>query len=237
MCDFFNWLVDPNNINANIFGLITVVLSGLLSWLISALYYRKGNRNALRLNVIFPIKRVIVEPRSWKNYKALEDLLKSYDAKYLTRHEQNMLNKFLAEYKNVCTYNYAYVCAESLFSYFQYKLKQNEVDITPVPVIIEGEIVDYEAPVDALYLRDDLAKVIESFSPEYEDDRILVEKVKALFHLYCKECFVDKEFTYFDDFTFDEVLKQARIRNEWDDKLKGYKKVEDQLMQLSIFKD
>ena len=91
MCDFFNWLVDPNNINANIFGLITVFLSGLLSWLISALDYRKGNRNALRLNVIFPIKRVIVEPRSWKNYKALEDLSKSYDAKYLTRHEQNML--------------------------------------------------------------------------------------------------------------------------------------------------
>lgn len=82
MCDFFRWLFDPQNINANIFGMITVLLSGLTSWIISALYFWKGNRNALRLNVLFPIKRILKETKSWKNYKALEDLSKAYDAKY-----------------------------------------------------------------------------------------------------------------------------------------------------------
>lgn len=148
MCEFFKWLVDPTNINANVFGLITVVLSGLLSWLISALYFRKGNRNALRLNVLFPINRIIKETLSWKNYKELEDLSKAYDAKYLTRHEQTVLNEFLLSYKDICSYSYSYVCAESLYSYFLYKLKQNGIDIQPIPIIIDDEIVDYEEPVD-----------------------------------------------------------------------------------------
>lgn len=43
MCDFFKWLIDPDNINSNIFGFITVLLSGLISWLISAIYFRIGN--------------------------------------------------------------------------------------------------------------------------------------------------------------------------------------------------
>lgn len=237
MCDFFKWLIDPNNVNANVFGLITVVFSGVLSWLISAHYFWKGNRNALRQNVLFPIKRVIKEPRSWKNYKAIEDLSKAYEAKYLTKCEQKLLNQFLLEYKSVCTYNYSYVCAESLFSYFRYKLKQNGIDTTPVPIIIEDEIVDYEEPIDLLYLRDDIVRIIENRSPEYGEDDILVKEVKSLFNDYCKKYFTDKEIAYFDDLTFDEVLKKARIRNEWNEKLANYKKAEEQFVKMRIFND
>ena len=236
MCEFFKWLVAPENINSNIFGMLTVLLSGFISWLISALYFRMGNRNALRLNVLFPIRRILDEPRSWKNYKALEELSKVYDAKYLTKKEQKLLNEFLSAYKTVCTYNYSYVCAESLFSYFHYKLKQNGIDVTPVPIVIEGEIVDYEEPVDLLYLRDDLTRAIENRPPEYEESDILIEEVKALFQAYCKEFFTDKEIIYFDDLTFDEVLKKARIRNEWNEKLAKYKETEQQFIQMSAFK-
>ncbi|MBR5273216.1 MAG: hypothetical protein IKU25_07495 [Clostridia bacterium] len=235
MFDFFKWLVNPNYINSNVFGLLTVVFSGLVSWLISALYFRKGNRNALRLNIIFPIKNILKEPRSWKNYKGLDELSKSYDAKYLTRHEQTLLSQLLSAYKVVCAYNYSYVCAESLFSYFKYKLKQNGIDTQPVPIFIDDEIVDYEEPIDLFYLRDDLARVIENCPSEYEDDA-LVEEVKSLFKAYCKEFFTDKEIVFFNDSTFDEVLKKARIRHEWDEKLANYKEAEKQLFQVRIFK-
>ena len=53
---FFAWIIDQNNINANIFTLITVILSGLISWIISAIFYNKGNRENLKLSVIYPIK-------------------------------------------------------------------------------------------------------------------------------------------------------------------------------------
>lgn len=237
MCDFFQWLVSPENINANIFGMITVLLSGLISWLISALYFRKGNRNALRLNVLFPIKRILKETKSWKNYKALEDLAKAYDAKYLTKREQKLLNQFLSAYKDVCTYSYSSVCAESLFSYFQYKLKQNGIDTKPVPIFINDELVDYEEPIDLLYLRDDLERAIENRPPEYEEDNTLVEEVKSLYKFYCKKYFEDKEILYFDDFTFNEVLMKSSVRNEWKEKLNSYKQAEQKFVQMRIFKE
>ena len=76
MGDFFAWLFTGEHI----FTLVTVLLSGLISWWISAAYFRKGNRNALRLNVLFPIRRIISEPRSWKNYKLIEDASKDHDS-------------------------------------------------------------------------------------------------------------------------------------------------------------
>lgn len=237
MCDFFKWLIDPDNINSNIFGFITVLLSGLISWLISAIYFRIGNRNALRLNVIFPIKRILKEHKSWKNYKAIEDLSKAHDTKYLTKHEQKLLNQFLCAYKNVCTYSYSFVCADSLFSYFCYKLEQNGIDTKPVPIYIDGEIVDFEMPTDLLYLTDDLERIIKNRPPEYEDDDTLVKEVKSLFKIYCTKYFTDKEIIYFDDFTFDEVLKKSRIRNEWDEKLSNYKEIEKKLLSLNLFKE
>lgn len=81
---FFGWLFTCEHI----FTLATVLLSGLISWWISAAYFKKGNRNALRLNVLFPMRRIISEQRSWKNYKILEDTSKAHDAKYLTKRSE-----------------------------------------------------------------------------------------------------------------------------------------------------
>lgn len=50
---FIEWFLS--NWYANCFTIITVVLSGLISLIISAVYYRKGNRNNLRMAVIHPI--------------------------------------------------------------------------------------------------------------------------------------------------------------------------------------
>ena len=48
--------------------------------------------------------------------------------------------------------------------------------------------------------------------------------------------FTDKEIAFFDDSTFDEVLKKARIRLEWNEKFANYKEAEKQLLQVRIFK-
>ena len=44
---FIEWFLS--NWYANYFTIITVVLSGLISLIISAVYYRKGNRNNLMI--------------------------------------------------------------------------------------------------------------------------------------------------------------------------------------------
>ena len=52
MKDFLLWLFTAEHI----FTLVTVILSGLISWAISAEYFKKSNRDALRANVLYPIK-------------------------------------------------------------------------------------------------------------------------------------------------------------------------------------
>ena len=50
---FIDWFVS--NWYSNFFTLITVVLSGIISLIISALYYQKGNRNNLKMAVILSL--------------------------------------------------------------------------------------------------------------------------------------------------------------------------------------
>lgn len=230
---FFAWLFTCEHI----FTLVTVLLSGLISWWISAAYFKKGNRNALRLNVLFPMKRIISEQRSWKNYKILEDTSKAHDAKYLTKKERTALTAFLSAYKSVCSYNYSSVCTESLFSYFCYKLEQNGINTKPVPIEIDGEIVDYDIPTNLLYLRDDLFKIIEDRPYEYDEEGRTTDMIKALFEDYCKRYFSDEKIDYFDDYSLEEVLKKAKIRNEWNEKLSAYKVAEEKFLGLKVFEN
>lgn len=46
--------------------------------------------------------------------------------KYLKSREHPIVDELLSAYQEVCRYKYEYVCAESLQSYFNYKLKKME---------------------------------------------------------------------------------------------------------------
>ena len=72
---FIEWFLS--NWYANCFTIITVVLSGLISLIISAVYYRKGNRNNLKMAVIHPIIRLLQDAYSRKNYDKLNEIRSS----------------------------------------------------------------------------------------------------------------------------------------------------------------
>lgn len=85
MGQFFEWVIDPKNINANIFTLLSVVLSGLVSWIISAAYFSIGNRNTLKSAILHPMRRLLEQPPSWSNYRTLTELTKEHSIKYLQK--------------------------------------------------------------------------------------------------------------------------------------------------------
>ena len=72
MNEYIKWILDPNNINANTFMMISVILSGLVSWGISAIYFSVGNRNNLRASVLYPVRQLIEDmPITWDRYRKL----------------------------------------------------------------------------------------------------------------------------------------------------------------------
>lgn len=233
MDEFFDWLIDQNNINANIFTLITVILSGLISWIISVIFYNKGNRENLKLSVIYPIKDILDEKHSWKNYNKLANIRNSYSTRYLKEEEKEVVNNLLKSYKDVCGYNYDYVCADSLFEYFKNKLKKNGIKINTEPINIEGEQVAYGMPFDLMYMHDDLERIVNINDPQFEAE-VCQHNVVALFNSYCKKYFSHDDITYFDDISFDDVINKSDKSKEWDIRFKKLAEAKKAFQEMKV---
>lgn len=232
---YLKWIFAPENIRVNIFTLISVVLSGVVSWIISAIYFRFGNRNNLKSSVLYPMRTVLSDEPTWQRYKELTSLLKDHNARYLRKSERTTIDRLLSQYKDICRYDYEMVCAESLRSYFDYKLKKNGIDTKPVPVEIDGEIVDFDPPPDMLYFVDDMAKCIHNYPPEYEEERCS-EAVLLFLKQYAKKCYCDEDTRFFDDVSLHEVLRNAKNRTEWDRKLSDYNEAKSNFLSMKALK-
>lgn len=235
MIEYFKWIIEPKNINSNIFTLISVLLSGIVSWVISAAYFYKGNRDNLRISMVYPIQRLLEKRPTWDKYMALTELAKDYSAKYLKNRERIVIDNLLLAYKSVCNYSYESVCAESLFSYFKYKLKKNGIDPSPIPVYIEGELVDVEFPPDMLYMQDELARVVEQYLPEFDTENCEKAIIK-LFDIYTKKCYTDTKIIFFDDSSITNVLKKSKNRKGWNEKFNHYKEAKENFLNMKVVK-
>ena len=222
---FWEWVTDPVNINANIFTLLTVVLSGIISLIISAIYFHIGNRNNLKSSLLHPMKKQLEEPYSRDKYKILEEIYRGYSAKYLKEAEKCVIDTLLSAYKDVCTYNEDMVNTEILFSYFTYKL----------PFVIDDEIISMDFPDGLSSIKGELRDIIRRYSYEDENTSYLEEKISCLFNAYCKEYYyANADITFFDDFSLEKVLEKSRIRNEWDCKLKSMEDAKKAFFALSV---
>ena len=96
ICDYLKWIVDPDYVNANIFTFLSDIASGLISWGISALYFRKGNRDNLKSSVLHPMRRLLDGTCSREKYKELLELSKEYSSKYLKKKEHVVVDELLS---------------------------------------------------------------------------------------------------------------------------------------------
>lgn len=232
--DFIKWFC--NNWYANCFTIITVVLSGIISLAISAVYYRKGNRNNLKMAVIHPIIRLLEEAYTRQNYNILCDISKEYSVRYMSKNEAKKLTLLLSAYKEVSSYNDIYVSANILFSYFEYTLKKNNIEVKPVPFEHEGEIIYYDYPPDLHYLSNDLERLLNKIEPELQPDEVK-EAVIELYEHYCKEYYTSEKIEYFEDYTIKEVMSKSKIRQKWNEKFDDAKKAKEQFLSLKIVRD
>lgn len=228
------WFIS--DIYSNCFTLVTVVLSGLISLIISTVYYKKGNRNNLKMTVMFPIVRVLKENYSRKNYNLLCEISKEYSIRYMNEEENKKLITLLDAYKDISSYNDTHVNAAILFSYFEYKLRKNGIEPKVVPVEYEGEIVYYDYPPDLHYLSYDLEKVLHEYDLEISPNDCK-EVIIRLYSKYCEQYYSSDIIKYFDDYTLEEVLGKSKIRQEWDGKFDKVKKAQEEFLNLESVRE
>lgn len=239
MIEYLRWVIAPENRNANIFTFITVVASGIISWLISAVYFRKSNRDTLNAAVFYPIRRLLNEGISADNYQTLIELTKDYSMRYIKNKERPVIEELLSAYENVKDYKKEETYANSLYDYFKLRLRKSGVNTKPVPVRDEGELVAQEEPGGVKYLASDLQKIFENncITDEEDCEWEYKEEILRVFKLYAKECYgVDKEIPFFDDHSIIEVLKTSKTQKKWDVKYERYKAAKEAFLNMKAIK-
>ena len=82
-----------------------IIISSSTSLLISMLYYRKGNRDELLMNIIFPVVQLLNRSYSKKNYDELLVIKSNYAIRYLGKKERRILMLLIEQYNIVFQYS------------------------------------------------------------------------------------------------------------------------------------
>lgn len=204
----------------------------MISWGISAFYFHIGNRNNVLMSVVNPMKQILEYQITYEEYRKLEQYSKEYSVRYLKKKERKIICELLISYKEMCRYDYKYICAESLEMYFMDTLKKNKINTDIEPVWIEGDIVAYGKPQEMIYFSEDVGKILKEYPPEIEESRCL-EKVVTTFEQYCKNYFkTDKKIMFFEDCTFWDVINKSENKKEWDKKKHRFKELKDLVLKI-----
>lgn len=233
MSEFIEWFLD--NLYANALEIILVLFSLLIPYLGSKMKRRRDNRVKLKETVIKPTLVLLKKEISYENFLSLEKVSKRNNEKYMTKKEKRVYTDLISMYGYIARNSKNQVAAEILFLYFKESLKQVGVDNVFIPVMLDNEIANCEIPDGYFEFQDDLQQVLSKFDFQYEADRCQ-EKVIQLYDYYCKKYFSQKNISYFENCTMENVIKEAELRKEWLGRYQELKQAKQRFFALKIVK-
>lgn len=222
---------------ANGATIISIIASGLISLVVSAHYYGKGNREMLQMTVLYPAVNLVKEHYSKANYEKLSELSKRYETRYLKKDEKDALIQMLSAYREIKDYKLVEMKASILRAYFEYVLGKNSIDVKPMPLNYEDEIVDYDYPPDMNYLEHDLEKILTRYDSEIEPEECL-QAVIQLYNAYCRDCYGNNgsDLPFFEDYSMDKVFETSIINKRWDNRFSAMEIATKKFMELKVIK-
>ena len=178
------------------------------------------------MSVIYPTTELIAKTRSYDNYTNLCKLAKDYTVRYMSKRERKVLIDLLDAYKEVARYNEDSVNSDIVLSYFEETVNSHSVDFCPVPVTINGEIVDYEPPEGYFAIQDNLYRIISAKNPNYQSNECQ-KAITQYFEGFCKQYYPNTNISFFTDRTLDDVLRDGEIRKALRKKFATFKQAKE----------
>lgn len=213
-----------------ILNTVSCVISGLLSYAIASHFYRKERRSAFKQDVIFPIKNIARAPIQQKENLHLSTIKSQYSYRYASDKEKEVIDSFIQLYSILSNETELTTRVKCLRSYFEYALKcSGENDLRSMPVVFDGEIVDYDYPDELEYLNKDIEAIL---TEELTNDDINTEdELKAIFEKY-KLIYTNNKINWFKNYPLSQIVQNSRhqrIRKEY---IKSYKDEVDKILAL-----
>ena len=217
------------------FNILSIIISGMISWVVSAVYFYKGNRANLQSSVIFPLLCIISEPVSTKNLTEVKDISRNPLIRYFRKKEKKEFLKLVKEYRLVSPYNESNANATAIVSDFEMRLKRSGISPKCVPFEIGNGDIEYEYPNEINYLHTDIEMIFEKRCLETETD-ICTEQILQLLKNFTKEFYTRDISTLFKDYDVKDIIKNAEITDKWNWKFTKYNTAKQEFEDLKIVK-
>lgn len=213
---------------------ISIILSGLLSLLISWVFFYLGNRNSLTAEVICPIINLLEDTPEPSGNREFDKLLRNYSMRYLRKKEMRVLRELAQAYKDVSGYNEDSVKVACLMSYFDSVLRNNEIDPTPVPIRDdEDEIIDWDHPDGIIDLKINVRRTLERY-PFEETDEWCQHDINRLFEEFAKNLYGANDIKFFTKHSIEDVFKKSKIRKKWNKRQETFDNATQKFNELKI---
>lgn len=217
------------------FTLLSIVVSGFISWVLSAIYFYKGNKGHMEMTVLFPVLKIISKQITRGNYIELKELSQNYLTRFLNKIEQENLCNLIRSYKLVSGYNETAAQATAVLSDFEERLKKNNINPRIIPFYIDGEFVDYEYPEDINYIHMRIAKVFNENYLESESDICRNQIIKIL-SSFAREYYTEDPSFLFINYNLESIIRNSVITHKWDEKFNEYEEAKLKFQNMNVIK-
>ncbi|MBQ5591612.1 MAG: hypothetical protein IIU80_01550 [Clostridia bacterium] len=215
--------------------ILSIFLSGGISWIISAAYFHKGNRVNLKSAVIIPLITIIEEPVSRKNLVEIKEISKSPLIRFFYRKEKEKFFKLIKEYWLVSSYNENQANATAIVSDVEDRLKAIGINPRCIPRELDDGSYEYVYPEEINYLRADIEDVFKEYCWQTETDEC-TKQILFLIKSFVKKIYTNDIVDLYKDYDIKSIIKNAEITDKWNWKFDKYTSAKQEFESLRVVK-
>lgn len=215
--------------------ILSIILSGAISWGVSAIYFYKGNRVNLQSAIIIPLLTITEEPVSRKNYAEIKEFSRSPLTRFLSKDEKKKFFKVVTEYRFVYSYNENSANATAVVTDVEHRLKNMGINPRCIPIELEDSSYEYIYPEEINYLHNDIEKVFEKFYWQTENKEC-TEQILLLIKNFAKNLYTNNIIDLCKDYDLKTIIDSAEITDKWNWKFDKYNKAKQEFEALRIAK-
>lgn len=215
--------------------ILSILLSGAISWVISAIYFHKGNRVNLQSAVIIPLLNITKEPVSRTNYAEIKEIYQNPLTRFFHEDEKKKFIKLITEYRFVCSYNENSANATAVVSDVEYRLKKMGIKPRCIPIEREDGSYEYVYPDEINYLHNDIERVFETYCWKTETEEC-TQQILLLIKSFAKKVYTSNIIDLCKDYDLKVIIESAEITDKWNWKFDKYHNAKAEFESLRIAK-
>lgn len=191
-------------------SLVSVILSGLVSLIVTVIYYKKSNVNNVKASIVDKIYEILEQPFSRNNRILLTTLVHQYSISFLNKKQKKCLYDLDKSYSAISIKRLQNIEASAIVKHYHSVLKKRiSIEVQPL-YDDENNWIDDEIPDGAdieLYIF--LTQLNDKHWLDYENDLDIEEKINKLLAENAKNVFgYEETIDYFEGTSVNKIINE-----------------------------